>query len=159
MAIQLWVWPITACLRYDAHMQVWNLPFSKQNHQWVTLTLTPPIFFYSQLEWSFLSERCPGLQWQQRPVVSDGSPVFAVFNVGQYRRDAAGTYNSFEFFRPDNAEAMKIRKCVAQLRPGCIRNEAITHLTCPCCVFPGPVLSPPCRTCASTSVGTWARWW
>lgn len=34
----------------------------------------------------------------------------SVFNVGQYRRDAAGSYNSFEFFRPDNTEAMKIRK-------------------------------------------------
>lgn len=33
-----------------------------------------------------------------------------MFNVGQYRREAAGTYNSFEFFRPDNEEAMKIRK-------------------------------------------------
>uniref|UniRef100_A0A3Q3WGC7 6-phosphofructo-2-kinase domain-containing protein n=1 Tax=Mola mola TaxID=94237 RepID=A0A3Q3WGC7_MOLML len=33
-----------------------------------------------------------------------------VFNVGQYRRDAAGSYNSFEFFRPDNSEAMKIRR-------------------------------------------------
>ncbi|CAF96180.1 unnamed protein product, partial [Tetraodon nigroviridis] len=36
-----------------------------------------------------------------------------VFNIGQYRRDAAGSYNSFEFFKPDNMEAMKIRKaCV-----------------------------------------------
>lgn len=34
----------------------------------------------------------------------------SAFNVGQYRRDAAGSYNSFEFFRSDNAEAMKIRK-------------------------------------------------
>ncbi|XP_028264995.1 6-phosphofructo-2-kinase/fructose-2,6-bisphosphatase isoform X1 [Parambassis ranga] len=36
-----------------------------------------------------------------------------VFNVGQYRRDATRSYNSFEFFRPDNAEAMKIRKACA----------------------------------------------
>lgn len=49
--------------------------------------------------------------------MSDGCPVFAVFNVGQYRRDAAGTYNSFEFFKPDNAEAMKIRKWVADSAP------------------------------------------
>ncbi|XP_011619304.1 6-phosphofructo-2-kinase/fructose-2,6-bisphosphatase-like isoform X1 [Takifugu rubripes] len=43
------------------------------------------------------------------------------FNVGQYRRDAAGSYNSFEFFRSDNAEAMKIRKAciVAALRDVC----------------------------------------
>ncbi|KTG32598.1 hypothetical protein cypCar_00023770 [Cyprinus carpio] len=33
-----------------------------------------------------------------------------VFNVGQYRRDAVRTYKSFEFFCPDNEEAMKIRK-------------------------------------------------
>ncbi|XP_077426707.1 6-phosphofructo-2-kinase/fructose-2,6-bisphosphatase 1-like isoform X2 [Vanacampus margaritifer] len=36
-----------------------------------------------------------------------------VFNVGQYRRDATRAYNSFEFFKPDNAEAMKIRKACA----------------------------------------------
>ncbi|XP_016891376.1 6-phosphofructo-2-kinase/fructose-2,6-bisphosphatase-like isoform X1 [Cynoglossus semilaevis] len=36
-----------------------------------------------------------------------------VFNVGQYRRDATRSYNSFEFFRPDNEEAMKIRKACA----------------------------------------------
>ncbi|XP_016403842.1 6-phosphofructo-2-kinase/fructose-2,6-bisphosphatase-like [Sinocyclocheilus rhinocerous] len=36
-----------------------------------------------------------------------------VFNVGQYRRDAVRTYKSFEFFRPDNEEAMKIRKACA----------------------------------------------
>jgi len=33
-----------------------------------------------------------------------------VFNVGQYRRDATRSYNSFQFFRADNAEAMEIRK-------------------------------------------------
>ncbi|XP_051736507.1 6-phosphofructo-2-kinase/fructose-2,6-bisphosphatase-like isoform X4 [Ctenopharyngodon idella] len=36
-----------------------------------------------------------------------------VFNVGQYRRDAVRTYKSYEFFRPDNEEAMKIRKACA----------------------------------------------
>lgn len=35
---------------------------------------------------------------------------FSVFNVGQYRRDATRSYNSYEFFKPDNEEAMKIRK-------------------------------------------------
>uniref|UniRef100_A0A667Z3L1 6-phosphofructo-2-kinase/fructose-2,6-bisphosphatase-like n=1 Tax=Myripristis murdjan TaxID=586833 RepID=A0A667Z3L1_9TELE len=34
-----------------------------------------------------------------------------VFNVGQYRRDATRAYNSYEFFRPDNDEAMKIPLC------------------------------------------------
>uniref|UniRef100_A0A8D0AAB4 6-phosphofructo-2-kinase domain-containing protein n=1 Tax=Sander lucioperca TaxID=283035 RepID=A0A8D0AAB4_SANLU len=38
-----------------------------------------------------------------------------VFNVGQYRRDATRSYNSFEFFRPDNTEAMKIRKYEASV--------------------------------------------
>uniref|UniRef100_A0A8C7K9G0 6-phosphofructo-2-kinase domain-containing protein n=1 Tax=Oncorhynchus kisutch TaxID=8019 RepID=A0A8C7K9G0_ONCKI len=36
-----------------------------------------------------------------------------VFNVGQYRRDATQSYKSYEFFRPDNQEAMKIRKACA----------------------------------------------
>ncbi|XP_062872265.1 6-phosphofructo-2-kinase/fructose-2,6-bisphosphatase 1 isoform X2 [Trichomycterus rosablanca] len=35
-----------------------------------------------------------------------------VFNLGQYRRDAV-SYKNYEFFRPDNEEAMKIRRaCV-----------------------------------------------
>ncbi|KAM5145454.1 6-phosphofructo-2-kinase/fructose-2,6-bisphosphatase-like [Mantella aurantiaca] len=38
-----------------------------------------------------------------------GTPT-KVFNVGQYRRDAVQSYKSFEFFRADNQEAMKIRK-------------------------------------------------
>ncbi|XP_006004045.1 6-phosphofructo-2-kinase/fructose-2,6-bisphosphatase 1-like [Latimeria chalumnae] len=33
-----------------------------------------------------------------------------VFNIGQYRREAMKTYQSFEFFRPDNQEALKIRR-------------------------------------------------
>ncbi|TSX72107.1 6-phosphofructo-2-kinase/fructose-2,6-bisphosphatase [Bagarius yarrelli] len=36
-----------------------------------------------------------------------------VFNVGQYRREAVQSYKTFEFFRPDNEEAMKIRKACA----------------------------------------------
>lgn len=32
-----------------------------------------------------------------------------VFNVGEYRREAVN-YNSYDFFRPDNQDAMKIRK-------------------------------------------------
>ncbi|XP_030624713.1 6-phosphofructo-2-kinase/fructose-2,6-bisphosphatase isoform X9 [Chanos chanos] len=44
-----------------------------------------------------------------------------VFNVGQYRREAVKSYKSFEFFRPDNEEAMKIRKAcaVAALKDVC----------------------------------------
>ncbi|XP_041050621.1 6-phosphofructo-2-kinase/fructose-2,6-bisphosphatase 2-like isoform X3 [Carcharodon carcharias] len=33
-----------------------------------------------------------------------------VFNLGQYRREAVKSYKSYEFFRHDNEEAMKIRK-------------------------------------------------
>ncbi|XP_065279169.1 6-phosphofructo-2-kinase/fructose-2,6-bisphosphatase 1 isoform X6 [Emys orbicularis] len=33
-----------------------------------------------------------------------------VFNVGQYRREAVQTYQNYEFFRPDNQEAMHIRR-------------------------------------------------
>ncbi|XP_054632056.1 6-phosphofructo-2-kinase/fructose-2,6-bisphosphatase 1 isoform X2 [Dunckerocampus dactyliophorus] len=35
------------------------------------------------------------------------------FNVGQYRRQAVKTYESFEFFKPDNEEAMSIRRACA----------------------------------------------
>ena len=34
----------------------------------------------------------------------------AVFNVGEYRREAVKQYSSYSFFRPDNEEAMKVRK-------------------------------------------------
>uniref|UniRef100_A0A3Q2XPE9 6-phosphofructo-2-kinase/fructose-2,6-biphosphatase 1 n=1 Tax=Hippocampus comes TaxID=109280 RepID=A0A3Q2XPE9_HIPCM len=40
------------------------------------------------------------------------------FNVGQYRRQAVKTYENFEFFKPDNEEAMRIRKyqmCLVQV--------------------------------------------
>ncbi|XP_048877706.1 6-phosphofructo-2-kinase/fructose-2,6-bisphosphatase-like isoform X1 [Brienomyrus brachyistius] len=45
-----------------------------------------------------------------------------VFNVGQYRRDAVQTYKNYEFFRPDNEEAMKIRRAcaMAALKDVCI---------------------------------------
>lgn len=36
--------------------------------------------------------------------------VPAVFNVGEYRREAVRQYSSYSFFRPDNEEAMKVRK-------------------------------------------------
>lgn len=32
------------------------------------------------------------------------------FNVGQYRREFVKIYKSFEFFRPDNEEGLKIRR-------------------------------------------------
>ncbi|ELK23546.1 6-phosphofructo-2-kinase/fructose-2,6-biphosphatase 3 [Myotis davidii] len=33
-----------------------------------------------------------------------------VFNVGEYRREAVKHYSSYNFFRPDNEEAMRVRK-------------------------------------------------
>ncbi|XP_038863914.1 6-phosphofructo-2-kinase/fructose-2,6-bisphosphatase-like [Salvelinus namaycush] len=36
-----------------------------------------------------------------------------VFNLGQYRREAVQSYKNFEFFRPDNEEAMQIRRACA----------------------------------------------
>uniref|UniRef100_A0A6I8NS07 6-phosphofructo-2-kinase/fructose-2,6-biphosphatase 1 n=1 Tax=Ornithorhynchus anatinus TaxID=9258 RepID=A0A6I8NS07_ORNAN len=38
-----------------------------------------------------------------------GTPT-KVFNLGQYRREAVQSYKNYEFFRPDNKEAMMIRK-------------------------------------------------
>uniref|UniRef100_A0A8C4ZWP6 6-phosphofructo-2-kinase/fructose-2,6-biphosphatase 4b n=1 Tax=Gadus morhua TaxID=8049 RepID=A0A8C4ZWP6_GADMO len=37
------------------------------------------------------------------------------FNVGQYRRDFLKIYKSFEFFRPDNEEGLKIRRWLIAL--------------------------------------------
>lgn len=36
--------------------------------------------------------------------------LFPEFNVGQYRRECLKIYKSFEFFRPDNEEGLKIRR-------------------------------------------------
>lgn len=36
----------------------------------------------------------------------------AVFNLGEYRREAVQSYKSYDFFRHDNKEAMEIRKWV-----------------------------------------------
>lgn len=33
-----------------------------------------------------------------------------VFNVGEYRRNATKAYKNHDFFKPDNKEAMTIRK-------------------------------------------------
>lgn len=57
-----------------------------------------------------------------------------VFNVGQYRRDATRSYNSYEFFRADNTEAMKIRKYEPS---ACLISSAYKPLytICMCPVF------------------------
>lgn len=34
----------------------------------------------------------------------------AVFNVGEYRREAVKNYSSYDFFKPDNECAVKIRQ-------------------------------------------------
>lgn len=36
----------------------------------------------------------------------------AVFNVGEYRREAVKNYSSYDFFKPDNECAVKIRQYV-----------------------------------------------
>lgn len=36
--------------------------------------------------------------------------VAAVFNVGEYRREAVKNYSSYDFFKPDNECAVKIRQ-------------------------------------------------
>ncbi|XP_041080861.1 6-phosphofructo-2-kinase/fructose-2,6-bisphosphatase 4 isoform X2 [Polyodon spathula] len=47
------------------------------------------------------------------------------FNVGQYRRECVKIYKSFEFFRPDNEEGLKIRKqCAASAL-----NDVRTYLS------------------------------
>lgn len=33
-----------------------------------------------------------------------------VFNVGEYRREAVKNYSSYDFFKPDNECAVKIRQ-------------------------------------------------
>ena len=91
---------------------------------------------------------------------------FAVFNVGQYRRDATRSYNSFEFFRPDNAEAMKIRK-YDQQRPADLFESGVNVSDCVYFItnvgfvslWSELVLSPPWKTCPTTSTEIWDRWW
>ena len=50
-----------------------------------------------------------------------------VFNVGQYRRDATRSYNNYEFFSPDNEEAMKIRK-YGKFTPFILNNVCMNML-------------------------------
>lgn len=47
-----------------------------------------------------------------RPAASSAalSLPAAVFNVGEYRREAVKQYSSYSFFRPDNEEAMRVRR-------------------------------------------------
>lgn len=53
-------------------------------------------------------------EWQQNNFPTDVTCIinitFAVFNLGVYRREAVRAYKSYDFFRHDNEEAMKIRK-------------------------------------------------
>lgn len=55
-------------------------------------------------------------EWREHEKHKDGSvsrPSFFFpleFNVGQYRRECMKIYKSFEFFRPDNEEGLKIRR-------------------------------------------------
>lgn len=60
----------------------------------------------------FLVRSVPSCKW---PLLPGGQlsvlPLpSAVFNVGEYRREAVKQYSSYNFFRPDNEEAMRVRK-------------------------------------------------
>lgn len=59
------------------------------------------------LAWVPVLEIVAPSSWGQLRVLSSLSPVF---NVGEYRREAVKQYSSYNFFRPDNEEAMKVRK-------------------------------------------------
>ncbi|KAF4107341.1 hypothetical protein G5714_011705 [Onychostoma macrolepis] len=48
------------------------------------------------------------------------------FNVGQYRRECVKIYKSFEFFRPDNEEGLKIRKQCALAALNDVRSSSQT---------------------------------
>uniref|UniRef100_A0A4W4FT54 6-phosphofructo-2-kinase domain-containing protein n=1 Tax=Electrophorus electricus TaxID=8005 RepID=A0A4W4FT54_ELEEL len=52
-----------------------------------------------------------------------------VFNVGQYRREAVRSYSNFEFFRPDNEEAMKIRNATISQHLFCTQVFDATNTT------------------------------
>uniref|UniRef100_A0A665TVQ5 6-phosphofructo-2-kinase/fructose-2,6-bisphosphatase-like n=1 Tax=Echeneis naucrates TaxID=173247 RepID=A0A665TVQ5_ECHNA len=51
-----------------------------------------------------------------------------MFNVGQYRREAVKIYKNFEFFKPDNEEAMRIRQQNLNML-------SVTPVSCPIQVF------------------------
>lgn len=44
--------------------------------------------------------------------------LLIVFNVGVYRRNVVGADRKHDFFRPDNAEAIAIRRYTVQGLPG-----------------------------------------
>lgn len=49
-------------------------------------------------------------QTKKSPLLGLCTVFTAVFNLGVYRREAVKSYKSYDFFRHDNEEAMKIRK-------------------------------------------------
>ena len=54
-------------------------------------------------------------------------PLLAVFNVGQYRREATDHYRNHEFFKQDNKEAMEIREYVDLCSLQCSCSWAENH--------------------------------
>ncbi|XP_077429915.1 6-phosphofructo-2-kinase/fructose-2,6-bisphosphatase 2-like isoform X4 [Vanacampus margaritifer] len=61
-----------------------------------------------QLDWR--PHQSPGGLRENTRCVCHVCRVAAVFNLGVYRREAVRAYKSYDFFRHDNEEAMKIRK-------------------------------------------------
>lgn len=51
-------------------------------------------------------------EWNKNTALVYIYPPLAVFNLGEYRREAVQSYKSYDFFRHDNKEAMEIRKWV-----------------------------------------------
>uniref|UniRef100_A0A096P3D0 6-phosphofructo-2-kinase/fructose-2,6-biphosphatase 3 n=1 Tax=Papio anubis TaxID=9555 RepID=A0A096P3D0_PAPAN len=84
---------------------------------WVPALLPCCIISFSRRGWlggsAFGRSHDPSVSWPLPPAQS--SRLFSsfrstVFNVGEYRREAVKQYSSYNFFRPDNEEAMKVRK-------------------------------------------------
>lgn len=52
-------------------------------------------------------------KWDAATFLCSFSSLFSavvVFNVGEYRREAVKNYSSYDFFKPDNECAVKIRQ-------------------------------------------------
>ncbi|CAF91432.1 unnamed protein product, partial [Tetraodon nigroviridis] len=58
-----------------------------------------------------------------------------VFNLGVYRREAVGTYKSYDFFRHDNEEAMKIRNAWGLGVCVCVFAEVACDCSCRQCAL------------------------
>uniref|UniRef100_A0A8C8IGF9 6-phosphofructo-2-kinase domain-containing protein n=1 Tax=Oncorhynchus tshawytscha TaxID=74940 RepID=A0A8C8IGF9_ONCTS len=58
----------------------------------------------------YIENKCDNLHACRYEITGAGETFASKFNVGQYRRECLKIYKSFEFFRPDNEEGLKIRQ-------------------------------------------------